>query len=90
MEFGGIEANPDYDTLLKAIDLGRAEGVGFILAVGGGSVIDGSKLIAAGIPYVGSPWEIVTEQYKVKMRPLASVATVLTIPAAESEMNHTS
>ena len=90
VEFGGIEANPDYDTLLKAIDLGRAEGVDFILAVGGGSVIDGSKLIAAGIPYAGSPWEIVTEQVKVKMGDPLPVATVLTIPATGSEMNHTS
>lgn len=88
--FGGIEANPDYDTLLKAIDLGRAENVNFILAVGGGSVIDGAKLVAAGIPYAGSPWEIVTEQYKVQFGDPLPLATVLTIPATGSEMNHTS
>ena len=90
VEFGGIEANPDYDTLLKAIDLGKAEDVNFILAVGGGSVIDGSKLIAAGIPYEGSPWEIVIEQVKVQMGDPLPLATVLTVPATGSEMNHTS
>jgi NADP-dependent alcohol dehydrogenase len=88
--FGGIEANPDYDTLLDAIGLGRAEKVTFILAVGGGSVIDGAKLVAAGIPYAGSPWEIVTEEYKVQFGDPLPLATVLTIPATGSEMNHTS
>ena len=88
--FGGIEANPDYDTLLKAIELGRAEDVTFILAVGGGSVIDGAKLVAAGIPYEGSPWDIVTEKYKVQFGDPLPLATVLTIPATGSEMNHTS
>ena len=44
VEFGGIESNPEYDTLMKAVDLGRQQGVEFILAVGGGSVIDGAKI----------------------------------------------
>ena len=90
VEFGGIESNPDFDTLLKAIDLGREETVDFILAVGGGSVIDGAKLIAASIPFSGSPWEIVTEKYKVQFGDPLPLATVLTLPATGSEMNHTS
>jgi NADP-dependent alcohol dehydrogenase len=88
--FGGIESNPDFDTLMKAVDLGREEGVDFILAVGGGSVIDGAKLVAASIPFSGSPWEIVTEQYKVQFGDPLPLATVLTLPATGSEMNHTS
>jgi NADP-dependent alcohol dehydrogenase len=90
VEFGGIEANPEYDTLLKAIEWGKAEGVGFILAVGGGSVIDGAKLIAAAIPFSGSPWDIVTEKYKVKIGEPLPLGTVLTLPATSSEMNHSS
>lgn len=90
IEFGGIEANPDYDTLLQAIDLGREAGVDFILAVGGGSVIDGSKLVAAAIPYRdGEPWEIVTEKKIVQMGEPLPLASVLTLPATGSEMNHT-
>jgi NADP-dependent alcohol dehydrogenase len=91
IEFGGIEANPDYDTLTKAIDLGREKGVDYILAVGGGSVIDGAKLVAAAIPYQeGEPWDIVTEQVKPKIGEPLPLATVLTLPATGSEMNHTS
>ena len=87
VEFGGIESNPDYDTLMKAVELGREEGVNYILAVGGGSVIDGAKLVAASIPYSGSPWEIVTEQYKVQFGDPLPLATILTLPATGSEMN---
>jgi NADP-dependent alcohol dehydrogenase len=53
VEFGGIEPNPTYETCNKAIKLGRKEKINFVLAVGGGSVLDGSKFIAAGIPYKG-------------------------------------
>ena len=52
-EFWGIEANPDIDTLKKAIAIGKEKNIDFLLAVGGGSVIDGTKLISAGIPYEG-------------------------------------
>lgn len=90
-EFGGIESNPDYDTLMKAIDYGRKNNIDFILAVGGGSVIDGSKLIAAGIPLKeGEPWDIVTGEIKVKLGEAIPLATVLTLPATSSEMNGTS
>jgi NADP-dependent alcohol dehydrogenase len=90
-EFGGIEANPDYDTLTKAIKLGREKTVDFILAVGGGSVLDGSKLIAAGIPYIeGQVWDIVVHKKIVKLGEALPLGTVLTLPATGSEMNGTS
>ncbi|MFL7792086.1 MAG: iron-containing alcohol dehydrogenase, partial [Anaerolineae bacterium] len=50
-EFGGIEANPRYETLMKAVEQARAEEVDFLLGVGGGSVLDGTKFIAAAVPY---------------------------------------
>jgi NADP-dependent alcohol dehydrogenase len=85
IEFGGIEPNPDFDTLMKAVDICRKEGVGFLLAVGGGSVIDGTKFIAAAVEYQGDEWEILTKkQIPNDCLPLASV---LTMPATGSEMN---
>lgn len=88
IEFGGIEPNPDYDTLMQAILLGREHAVDFILAVGGGSVIDGAKLIAAGIPYCdGEVWDIVTMDKKVALGEALPLGTVLTLPATGTEMN---
>lgn len=84
-EFWGIEANPSVETLRKAIAQGKAEGVDFLLAVGGGSVIDGTKLIAAGLLYEGDPWEIVRKGQAGATVPLA---TVLTMAATGSEMNN--
>ena len=85
-EFGGIEPNPRYETLMRAVELGRANGVDFILAVGGGSVLDGSKFIAAAIPFVGEPWDILAKAAPVVTAvPLGSV---LTLPATGSEMNY--
>ena len=84
-EFWGIEPNPSVETLRKAIELGKKEKVDIVLAVGGGSVIDGSKLIACGITYNGDAWDIVLSgKYKEQALPLA---TVLTLPATGSEMN---
>ena len=85
-EFWGIEANPDIETLRKAISLGKEKQCDFVLAVGGGSVIDGSKLIAAGIPYEGDAWEIVKKRDFTKGKVL-QLGTVLTLPATGSEMN---
>lgn len=86
VEFGGIEPNPTYETLMKAVELGRAERVDFLLAVGGGSVIDGTKFIAAAIPFAGEPWDIVAKRAKLdRILPLGSV---LTLPATGSEMNN--
>lgn len=85
VEFGGIEPNPKFETLMRAVDLGRREQVDFVVAVGGGSVLDGSKFVALAIPYEGDPWELVTRQG----RPRAAVplGCVLTLPATGSEMN---
>lgn len=86
VEFWGIEPNPKYETLVEAIVLARREGVDFLLAVGGGSVIDGTKFIAAAIPYEGEPWDIITRNDIV--RKAVPLATVLTLPATGSEMNN--
>ena len=85
VEFWGIEPNPSIETLRKAIALGKEEKVNFLLAVGGGSVIDGTKLIAAGILYDGDAWELVKKGVAQYTLPLG---TVLTIPATGSEMNN--
>lgn len=87
IEFGGIEPNPTYETLMKAVEIAKKENVTFLLAVGGGSVLDGTKFIAAAIPYEGEdPWQIVLDRknYKTAL-PLGSV---LTLPATGSEMNY--
>lgn len=85
-EFWGIEPNPTVETLRKAIDLGKEKKCDFVLAVGGGSVIDGSKLIASGIIYDGDAWEIVIKRDYTAMKSLP-LASVLTLPATGSEMN---
>lgn len=86
VEFSGIEPNPDYETLMKAVELAKNESVDFILAVGGGSVIDGVKFIAAAVFYNhGEPWEILSKRAKItKALPFGAV---LTLPATGSEMN---
>ena len=84
IEFWGIEPNPTVETLRKAISLGKENDVDFLLAVGGGSVLDGTKLIAAGIVYDGDAWEIVL---KFKADQTIPFASVLTLPATGSEMN---
>lgn len=85
LEFGGIEANPHLETLLKAVELIRKEGIDFILAVGGGSVVDGTKFIAAAVPFEGDPWNILAQQVPVKAA--IPFGAVLTLPATGSEMN---
>lgn len=84
VEFWGIEPNPTIETLREAIALGREHKVEFLLAVGGGSVIDGTKLISAGLRYEGDPWELVEKGEYLDTVPLG---TVLTLPATGSEMN---
>ncbi len=87
LEFGGIEPNPRYETLMKAVDIVKKENIGFILAVGGGSVLDGVKFIAAAAVWEGGdPWEFLTNRALTvtKAIPLGSV---LTLPATGSEMN---
>ena len=85
-EFGGIEANPTYETLMQAVELARREKIDFLLAVGGGSVIDGTKFIAAAIPFAGEPWDILAKRAPVKTT--IAFGSVLTLPATGSEMNN--
>jgi NADP-dependent alcohol dehydrogenase len=85
IEFGGIEPNPSYETLMKAVEIGRRENVDFLLAVGGGSVIDGTKFISAAIPCTGDEWEVIV--HRNDYTSTLPIGTVLTIPATGSEMN---
>lgn len=85
IEFWGIEPNPAIETLRKAISLGKEEKVDFLLAVGGGSVIDGTKLISSGLVYDGDAWDLVKKGKADKTVPMG---TVLTLPATGSEMNN--
>ena len=86
MEFGGIEANPEYETLMKAVEIVKNNNIDFILAVGGGSVLDGSKFIAAAAKYTGKDaWDILSKGAQVEQA--ISLASILTLPATGSEMN---
>jgi len=85
IEFWGIEPNPHVETLRKAIKQGKENNINFLLAVGGGSVLDGTKLIAAGIAADTDAWEIVLNGVTEKQIPYASV---MTLPATGSEMNN--
>jgi NADP-dependent alcohol dehydrogenase len=86
-EFGGIEPNPCYETLMQAVAQVKAEQIDYLLAVGGGSVIDGTKFIAAAALYTGDdPWQIVAQRCKDVTAALP-FAAVLTLPATGSEMN---
>ncbi len=85
IEFWGIEPNPKVETLRQAIKLARENKINYLLAVGGGSVLDATKLIAASILFDGDPWELVISPKLLgKMLPYASV---MTLPATGSEMN---
>jgi NADP-dependent alcohol dehydrogenase len=85
VEIGGIEPNPEYKTLMQAVELGRKEKVDLLLAAGGGSVIDGTKFIGAAIPFEGEPWDILNKQAPVKST--VPLAAILTLPATGSESN---
>lgn len=86
VEFSGIEPNPAYETCMRAVQIIKEQNIGFILAVGGGSVLDGVKFIAAASKFEdGDPWKILSEKAVVKSAlPLGSV---ITLPATGSEMN---
>ena len=86
IEFGGIEPNPHYETLMKAVKIIRNEAVTFILAVGGGSVIDGVKFISAAVYFDGNPMDILQKRLLIKDKAMP-FGTVLTLPATGSEMN---
>ena len=88
VEFGGIEPNPRFETLMKAVEIIRDQKITFILAVGGGSVIDGVKFISGAVNYEGDAVEILRK--KVLFKDVSKVipfGTVLTLPATGSEMN---
>lgn len=85
-EFGGIEPNPTFETLMRAVEQIRADKLDYLLAVGGGSVIDGTKFVAAAVGYTGDPWEIL-QTYGQKIDSALPFCTVLTLPATGSEMN---
>ncbi|PKI11172.1 NADH-dependent alcohol dehydrogenase, partial [Shewanella sp. 11B5] len=87
VEFGGIEPNPRYATTLNAVKVIADNNITFLLAVGGGSVIDATKFIAMASLYVGDPWEILTAG-TAKVTAAMPFGTVLTLPATGSEMNN--
>ena len=88
VEFGGIEPNPHYETLMKAVAVIKEQNIDFILAVGGGSVIDGVKFISAAVPFDGNAIVILQKRLLMKdLSKLVPFGTVLTIPATGSEMN---
>lgn len=85
VEFGGIEANPRFETCMKAVEIVKKENIGFLLSVGGGSVLDGVKFIAAAAVFEGEDkWEILQGARLSKALPIGAV---LTLPATGSEMN---
>ena len=84
-EFSGIEPNPAYETLMKAVEVVKRERIDFLLAVGGGSVLDGTKFIAAAARFEGEPWDIVAKNAPVNAA--VPLGVVLTLPATGSEMN---
>jgi NADP-dependent alcohol dehydrogenase len=84
-EFWGVEPNPRFETLMQAVEKIRAEGRTFLLAVGGGSVADGAKFIAAAAPFAGDPWTILSK--KAPIAAALPLGVVLTLPATGSEMN---
>lgn len=84
-EFKGIEPNPKFETCMQAIKLVREENIDFLLSVGGGSVLDATKFIAAAADFEGDEWSIVEKHAPIKTaRPFGSV---ITLPATGSEMN---
>ena len=85
LEFSGIEPNPSFETLLKAVEMVKQQGITYLLPVGGGSVIDGTKFIAAAVAYAGDPWDILTR--KAKLTQAMPLGCVLTLPATGTESN---
>lgn len=86
IEFGGIPANPEYSVLMEALQVIKDKNITYLLAVGGGSVIDGTKFLSAAALYEGdTPWDILTQNIKTEKG--MPFGTVLTLPATGSEMN---
>jgi NADP-dependent alcohol dehydrogenase len=88
MEFGGIPANPEYEVLLEALKVIKENKINYLIAVGGGSVIDGTKFLAVAANFDGeNPWDILTNKIRGNEGETVPFATVLTLPATGSEMN---
>ncbi|RTY68850.1 iron-containing alcohol dehydrogenase [Flavobacterium sp. LB2P53] len=88
VEFSGIEPNPHFETLMKAVAVIKEQNIDFILAVGGGSVIDGVKFISAAVNFDGNPIDILQKRVLTKdVSKIIPFGTVLTLPATGSEMN---
>ncbi len=88
IEFGGIEVNPHYETCMKAAEIVKAENIDFLLSVGGGSVLDATKFIAAAALYEnGDPWDILSKPETAEIENAIAIGAVLTLPATGSEMN---
>lgn len=85
--FKGIEANPEFTTLMKAVEIIRKKEIGFILAVGGGSVIDGVKFISGAVNYPGDPWDALIRKEGALFGDALPFGTILTLPATGSEAN---
>ena len=86
-EFGGVPANPEYEVLVKALQFIKENNITYLLAVGGGSVIDGVKFLSAAANYEGEPWEILTKPVRTFEGEGMPFGTILTLPATGSEMN---
>ena len=88
VEFAGIEANPHFETLMKAVAIIKEQNISFILAVGGGSVIDGVKFISAAAHFNGNPIDILQKRIMTTdLTTIVPFGTILTLPATGSEMN---
>ncbi|MCU4155655.1 iron-containing alcohol dehydrogenase [Carboxylicivirga sp. A043] len=87
LEFGGIEPNPRFETLMNAVDVVKKENIDFLLAVGGGSVMDGTKFIALAANYKGNDPEKILMGGAGTVEEAVPLGTVVTLPATGSEMN---
>ena len=85
VEFSGIEPNPSFETLLKAVDIVKTQGINYLLPVGGGSVVDGTKFIAAAALFEGDPWDILAKRAPISAA--LPLGCVLTLPATGTESN---
>ena len=86
-EFAGVPANPEYAILLRALQVIKEKKINYLLAVGGGSVIDGVKFLSAAASYQGDPWDILKQPIRTQEDEGMPFGTVLTLPATGSEMN---
>ena len=87
VEFSGIEPNPTYETCMKAVEIVKKENIDFLLAVGGGSTLDGTKFIAAAAKYTqGDPYDFVKND-GISVKSALPLGSVITLPATGSEMN---